>query len=34
MSKHLTKLAMVLALLAFLVAAFCSKHEAGAGKFQ
>jgi len=32
MSKHLTKLAMVLALLAFLVAAFCSKHEAGAGK--
>jgi RND family efflux transporter MFP subunit len=32
MSKHLTKLAMVLALLAFLVAASCSKHEAGAGK--
>jgi RND family efflux transporter MFP subunit len=32
MSKHLTKLAMVLALLAFLVAASCSKHEGGAGK--
>jgi len=32
MSKHLTKLAMVLALLAFLVATSCSKHEAGAGK--
>jgi RND family efflux transporter MFP subunit len=32
MSRHLTKLAMVLALLAFLVAASCSKHEAGAGK--
>jgi RND family efflux transporter MFP subunit len=32
MSKHLTKLAMGLALLAFLVAASCSKHEAGPGK--
>src|SRR5437763_3548815 len=32
MSKQLTKLAMVLALLAFLVAVSCSKHEAGAGK--
>jgi membrane fusion protein, copper/silver efflux system len=32
MSKQLTKLATVLALLAFLVAASCSKHEAGAGK--
>src|SRR6266550_7207245 len=32
MSKQLTKVATVLALLAFLVAASCSKHEAGAGK--
>jgi len=32
MSKHTTKLAMVLALLAFLVAASCSKHEPDAGK--
>jgi RND family efflux transporter MFP subunit len=32
MRKQLAKLTMVLALLAFLVAAACSKHEAGAGK--
>jgi Cu(I)/Ag(I) efflux system membrane fusion protein len=32
MSKQLTKVTTVLALLAFLVAASCSKHEAGAGK--
>jgi RND family efflux transporter MFP subunit len=32
MSKYLTKLAIVLALLAFLVAAACSKHEVGAGE--
>ncbi|HEY2822868.1 MAG TPA: efflux RND transporter periplasmic adaptor subunit [Candidatus Acidoferrum sp.] len=32
MSKHLTKVAAIFTLLAFLVTASCSKHEAGAGK--
>src|SRR4029077_1847545 len=32
MSKHLTKVAAIFTLLAFLVAASCSKHEADAGK--